>query len=266
MISPELEKRFGGVARLYGRAGLERLLRAHVCVVGVGGVGSWTVEALARSGVGAITMIDLDEVCITNVNRQLPATVETVGRPKVAVLAERIAAIHPECVVRAEQEFFTAATAGRFLAEAYAWVIDAIDVPRNKCLLIAACRERGIPVLTVGGAGGRRDATAVRVEDLGRSGHDALLRVVRRGLRQEYGFAKENGAAFGVPCIYSKEAPFFPWADGSVCAQKEEGSSLALDCASGFGAATFVTGVFGFAAAGEVVRRIALEAREEAHL
>jgi tRNA A37 threonylcarbamoyladenosine dehydratase len=266
MISLELEKRFGGVARLYGRSGLDRLLRAHVCVVGVGGVGSWTVEALARSGVGAITMIDLDEVCITNVNRQLPAMEGTVGRAKVEVLAERIAAIHPECAVRAEQEFFTASTADRFLAGSYSWVIDAIDVPRNKCLLIASCRDRGIPVLTVGGAGGRRDATAVRVEDLGRSGHDALLRVVRRGLRSDYGFPKEHGAAFGVPCVYSQESPFFPWADGSVCSRKEEGSSLALDCSSGFGAATFVTGVFGFAAAGEVVRRIALESGEEARL
>ena len=250
MIAPELERRFGGVARLYGREGLERLLRAHVCVVGV----------------GAITMIDLDEVCITNVNRQLPAMEGTVGRPKVEVLAERIVAIHPGCAVRAEQEFFTAATAARFLAACYSWVVDAIDVPKNKCLLIASCRERGIPVLTVGGAGGRRDATAVRVEDLGRSGHDALLRVVRRGLRREYGFPGEHGALFGVPCVYSQEAPFYPWADGSVCAQKEEGSSLALDCASGFGAATFVTGAFGFAAAGEVVRRIALEPTGEARL
>ncbi len=258
----EVAQRFGGMARLYGHAGLERLLRAHVCVVGVGGVGSWTVEALARSGVGSITMIDLDEVCITNINRQLPALEGTVGRPKVEVLAERIAAIHPGCVVRAEQEFFTEATAARFLAEPYTWVIDAIDVPKNKCLLIASCRERGVPVLTVGGAGGRRDATAVRVEDLAHSGHDALLRVVRRELRQDYGFPKEQATAFGVPCVYSQEAPFFPWADGSVCDRKEEGSPLMIDCASGFGAATFVTGAFGFAAAGEVVRRIAVEQPE----
>jgi tRNA threonylcarbamoyladenosine dehydratase len=255
-------QRFGGMARLYGRAGLERLLRAHVCVVGVGGVGSWTVEALARSGVGAITMIDLDEVCITNINRQLPAMDGTVGRPKVGVLAERIAAIHPGCAVRAEQEFFTEATAARFLAEPYTWVVDAIDVPKHKCLLIASCRERGVPVLTVGGAGGRRDATAVRVEDLAHSGHDALLRVVRRELRQDYGFPKEQATSFGVPCVYSQEAPFFPWSDGSVCDRKEEGSPLALDCASGFGSATFVTGAFGFAAAGEVVRRIAVDQPE----
>lgn len=250
-------QRFGGIARLYGRAGLERLLGAHVCVVGVGGVGSWTVEALARSGVGAITMIDLDEVCITNTNRQLPALESTVGRPKVAVLAERIAAIHAGCAVRAEQEFFTEATAARFLAQPYTWVVDAIDVPKNKCLLIASCKQRGLPVLTVGGAGGRRDATAVRVEDLARSGGDALLRVVRRELRQSHGFPRDQAATFGVPCVFSLEQPFFPWSDGTVCDRKEEGSSLALDCASGFGAATFVTGAFGFAAAGEVVRRIA---------
>jgi tRNA A37 threonylcarbamoyladenosine dehydratase len=256
--SMEEGQRFGGIARLYGRAGLERLGSAHVCVVGVGGVGSWTVEALARSGVGAITMIDLDEVCITNTNRQLPATGDTVGRPKVAVLEERVAAIHPGCAVRAEQEFFTEATADRFLAEPFAWVVDAIDVPKNKCLLIARCKERGIRVLTVGGAGGRRDATAVRVDDLACSGSDALLRVVRRALRQDYGFPGAQGTSFGVPCVYSRELPVFPWSDGTICARKEEGSALAMDCASGFGAATFVTGAFGFAAAGEVVRRIAL--------
>jgi tRNA A37 threonylcarbamoyladenosine dehydratase len=119
--------------------------------------------------------------------------------------------------------------------------------------------ERGIPVLTVGGAGGKRDATAVRVTDLGVSGYDPLLKVVRRDLRREHGIAVQAGQPLGIPCVVSAEKPVFPWADGGVCETKEEGSSLAMDCASGFGAATFVTGVFGFAAAGEVVRRIALE-------
>ena len=253
-------ERFGGVARLYGREGLERLSRAHVCVVGVGGVGSWTVEALARTGVGAITMIDPDDVCVTNINRQLPALDETVGRPKVAVLAERIASINTDCRVSAGQEFFSASSCERLLEPGFDWVVDAIDVPRNKCLLIAACRERAIPVLSVGGAGGRRDATLLRVADLARSGHDALLKTVRRELRERYGFARESGAEFGVPCVYSPEAPVYPWSDGSVCTVREgeaDGGRLAMDCASGFGSAIFVTGAFGFAAAGEVVRRIA---------
>jgi tRNA A37 threonylcarbamoyladenosine dehydratase len=257
------DPRFGGIARLYGRDGLERLARAHVCVVGVGGVGSWTVEALARSGVGALTLIDLDEVCITNVNRQLPALTDTVGRAKVEVLAERVGLINPECRVRAEVEFFTRQTAEKLLAQNFEWVVDAIDVPLNKCLLLAECRRRGLPVLTIGGAGGKRDGAGVRVADLGQSGHDPLLKVVRRDLRREYGFAQEPGKAMGIPCVYSQEAPVYPWASGRVCETREEGSALAMDCASGFGSATFVTGVFGFVAAGEVVRRIALAGEAE---
>lgn len=254
----DVAQRFGGVARLYGRSGLERLQKAHVCVVGVGGVGSWAVEALARTGVGEITMVDLDEVCVTNTNRQLPALTETFGQPKVAVLAERVRSINPDCVVHPEQEFFTSATAPRILSQPYDWVIDAIDVPVHKCLLIASCVQRELPVFTVGAAGGRRDATALKLSDLAHSENDVLLRVVRRELRRDHGFPKELGRSFGVPCVYSPEAPVFPWADGSVCATKEAGGPLTMDCASGFGSAIFVTGAFGFAAAGEVVRRIAL--------
>ncbi|NBV87645.1 MAG: tRNA cyclic N6-threonylcarbamoyladenosine(37) synthase TcdA, partial [Verrucomicrobia bacterium] len=133
------DPRFGGIARLYGRRGLERLGRAHVCVVGVGGVGSWTVEALARSGVGALTMVDFDEVCITNVNRQLPALTHTVGSAKVAVLAERVSQIAPHCTVHPKQFFFTADTQEAFFSTRYDWVVDAIDVPPQKCLLVAGC-------------------------------------------------------------------------------------------------------------------------------
>lgn len=256
---PAEDPRFGGIARLYGRDGLRRLSEAHVCVVGVGGVGSWTVEALARSGVGRLTLIDLDEVCITNVNRQLPAMSDTVGRPKVDVLAERIGLINPRCQVFAEQAFLTQATAARLLARSFDWVVDAIDVPVNKCLLLAECLQRGLPVLTIGGAGGKREAVGVRVADLGQSGHDPLLRVVRRDLRRVHGMACEPGKPVGIPCVFSAEAPVYPWADGRVCETRETGSTLTMDCASGFGAATFVTGVFGFVAAGEIVRRMALE-------
>jgi len=253
------DPRFGGIARLYGKRGLQRLSTAHVCVVGVGGVGSWTVEALARSGVGTITMVDFDEVCITNVNRQLPALTHTVGSAKVAVLAERVAQIAPQCAVNARQIFFTAETEESFFSARYDWVVDAIDVPAQKCLLIAGCRRRGVPVLSVGGAGGKRDGSAVRVADLALTGRDPLLKVVRRELRREHGFESVEGRGFGVPCVYSTEAPVYPWEDGEVCEVREEGGASVRDCSSGFGAATFVTGVFGFIAAGEVVRRIALD-------
>jgi tRNA A37 threonylcarbamoyladenosine dehydratase len=252
-------RRFGGVGRLFGRAGLERLSRAHVCVVGVGGVGSWTVEALARSGIGAIAMIDLDDVCVTNTNRQLPAVEGQIGRAKVEALAERVAAINPECRVTAIQQFFTATSAARLLEERYDFVVDAIDKLSNKCLLIASCRDRGLPVVTVGGAGGKRDGCAVRVADLAKSEQDELLRQVRKKLRRDYGFSRDIREDFGVPCVFSPEKPVYPWADGTACATPEPGSELTLDCASGFGTATFTTGAFGLAAAGEVVRRIALQ-------
>lgn len=253
----DFAQRFGGIARLFGIGGLARLRAAHVCVVGVGGVGSWIIEALARSGVGAVTMVDLDDVCVTNVNRQLPAHDGNIGRPKVDALAERVRLIHPECSVTAIAEFFTGASAAEFLSPRYDFVIDAIDALSNKCLLIASCRERGLPVLTIGGAGGKRDPTAVRICDLAKSVQDDLLKYVRRKLRQDYGFPRDVFADFGVACVYSPEKPAFPWADGTCSSKKEPGSALALDCASGFGAAAFVTGAFGFAAAGEVVRRIA---------
>ena len=253
------DPRFGGISRLYGRAGLDRLGAAHVCVIGVGGVGSWTVEGLVRSAVGGVTMVDLDEVCVTNTNRQLPAIDGAVGRPKVDVLQERMRAISPGCNVRAIAEFFLQSSAHRILSGGFDWVIDAIDHPAQKAFLIFECRRRGIPVLTVGGAGGRRDGTQVRVADLAKTGKDALLKTVRRDLRRDYGFAREVGVEFGIPCVYSAEPQVYPWSDGRVCEEKEgEGGTLRLDCASGFGAASFVTAAFGFAAAGEVVRRVAL--------
>jgi tRNA A37 threonylcarbamoyladenosine dehydratase len=253
------DPRFGGISRLYGRAGLERLSDAHICVIGVGGVGSWTVEGLVRSAIGGVTMVDLDEVCLTNTNRQLPAIDGAVGRPKVAVLQERMNAISPACKVRAIAEFFLEASADHVLSQGFDWVIDAIDHPAQKAFLISECKRRGIQVLTVGGAGGRRDGTQVRVADLAKTGNDALLKILRRDLRKDYGFPRNAGMEFGVPCVYSGEPQVYPWSDGRVCEEKEgDGGAMRLDCASGFGAASFVTAAFGFAAAGEVVRRVAL--------
>ncbi|MBI2511609.1 MAG: tRNA threonylcarbamoyladenosine dehydratase [Opitutae bacterium] len=256
-MNDDYVSRFGALGRLYGAAALPRLHAAHVAVVGVGGVGSWVVEALARSGVGALTLVDLDDVCVTNTNRQSHALADTVGRPKVAVLAERVRAINPECRVTAHTEFFTTQSAERLLAARYHWLVDAIDGMSNKALLIAACCERRQPVLTIGGAGGKRDATRIRVGDLGAAQGDDLLRYVRRKLRRDHGFARGEGQIYGVPCVYSNEKPVYPWADGTCATEQEPGSSLKLDCASGFGTGVFVTGAFGFAAAGEVVRQIA---------
>lgn len=250
------DPRFGGIQRLFGAAGFQRLRSAHVCVIGVGGVGSWTVEALARSGIGALTLVDFDEVCISNVNRQLHAVEGEFGKPKIEALARRIRAINPACVVRPQLAFFTPKTADEISAPRYDCVVDAIDDPRNKALLIARCRAAGVPIVTVGGAGGRRDPTAIEVADLARTSHDRLLQEVRKLLRKEHGFPRDD-QPFGVEAVFSREAPVFPQSNRSVCAAREPGMDLRLDCRSGFGTASFVTGAFGFAAAARVVQALA---------
>ncbi len=260
MMSDDYAQRFGGIGRLYGAAVLERLRAAHVCVIGVGGVGSWTVEALARSGVGALTLVDADDVCITNVNRQLPALEGMVGQPKVRVLAERVRLINPGCAVVEVAEFYTETTAAGLLAPGFDWVVDCVDRMSTKANIIHTCRELSRRVLVCGAAGGRRDGTSVRVADLGLAGQDELLRQVRRKLRRDYGWercVKKHAKAMGLPCVFSPEKPMYPRSDGTCSPEAEPGGSLRMDCASGFGAAAFVTGAFGFAAAGEIVRRIA---------
>ena len=244
--------RFSGVGRLLGLGGLARLRNAHVCVVGVGGVGSWTVEGLARSGIGAITLVDLDDVCVTNVNRQLPALDGQIGRPKVAVLAERARLINPACRVTALTEYFTAASADTLLGQPFDCVVDAIDRMSNKALLIASCVQRGLKCVTVGGAGGKRDVTQIATGDLGQAQGDDLLRLVRKKLRRDHGFARGEDNIYGVRCVYSKEQPVFPWADGVCRKTPELGGPLKLDCESGFGTAVWVTGAFGLAAVQEV--------------
>ena len=253
----DFETRFGGIARLYGRTGLARLRAAHVCVVGIGGVGTWAAEALARSGIGALTLVDLDEVCVTNINRQLHALTDTVGRAKVEVMAERIRAINPDCRVMAEQKFFNEQTAAELLAPKFDFVLDAIDNVPNKVLLLVGCRNKNLPVIACGGAGGRRDLTSVRLGDLSKASHDKLLSEVRRRLRKDHQFPAEH-SAMGVPCVYSVEKTVYPQPDGSVCLKRataEEGTKL--NCDGGLGSATFVTGAFGFAAAGWAVQKIA---------
>ncbi len=245
-------KRFGGLGRLYGKTGLDRLRQSHVCVVGIGGVGSWAVEALARSGIGELTLIDMDDVCISNVNRQLPALNGNLGRPKVEAMAERVNAINPDCKVHPMQSFFLKSNAEELLANPYDFVVDAIDALALKTLLIAMCRQRGLRVVVTGGAGGRRDPTRIQVTDLAFSSNCSLLQEVRRGLRRHHGFPRGD-VPFGIEAVFSREAPVYPQNDGTVCAARPEDPDLRLDCNSGFGTASFVTGAFGLTAASRVV-------------
>ena len=260
MGASDYEFRFGGVARLYGAAALLRLRTAHVMIVGIGGVGSWAVEALARTGIGTLTLVDLDEVCVSNVNRQVPALDGQIGRSKVEVMSERVRAIAPDCRVIPAVEFYTELSEIRLLPESGPRpnvVIDALDAVANKVRLIARCHRFGVPTVVCGGAGGRRDPTQVRISDLAQVTHDPLSSEVRKRLRKEYGFPRDN-RPFGLDCVWSTEPPVFPQKDGTVCpgaeAAKEPGESRRLNCDWGFGSAAFVTGAFGFAAAARAVR------------
>lgn len=251
------KERFGGLERLYGRGAVEKLAGAHVTVIGLGGVGSWIVEALARSAIGRITMVDMDDVCITNTNRQLPAMDGEYGRPKIDVLAERVARINPACVVTPHYAFLIEGNVEELIHANSGYIVDAVDRMTPKALIIARGREAGLEVLTIGGAGGRRDPTRVRVGDLGATSGDMLLKLVRKKLRRAHGWAPGKGHHMGVTAVYSSEQQVYPWENGEVCNTAEPGTNLHMDCASGFGAASFVTGAFGFAAAGHIVARAA---------
>lgn len=252
-----VDQRFGGIARLYGSEGLTHLQNAHVAVVGVGGVGSWAAEALARTGVGEISLFDLDDVCITNVNRQLHALTDTVGQMKVEVMAQRIAQINPNCSVHAVSDFVTRETMAQYITDEFDAVLDCIDSVAAKAALIAWCKRRKIQIVTTGGAGGQIDPTQIQVTDLNKTYNDPLAAKVRSTLRRDYGFSRTPGRHYSVPCVFSTEQLRYPKPDGGVCQSKSfVGEGVKLDCTGGFGAVTMVTASFGLAAAAKAVEKI----------
>jgi len=250
-------QRFGGTARLYGHSELASLNTSNVCVVGIGGVGSWSAEALARSGVGHITLIDLDDVCLTNTNRQIHALTDTVGQSKVAVMGHRIRQINPACTVTEVEDFVTADNVRQYITGEFDAVIEATDSIRAKASIIYCCKRNKIPVVTVGGAGGQIDPGQITRGDLAKTIQDPLAAKLRNELRRNYGFSKNTSRRFGVECIYSTEQLRYPQPDGSVCFNKsamENGTRL--DCAGGFGASVMVTATFGMMAAASVVNKL----------
>ncbi|PIE41449.1 MAG: tRNA cyclic N6-threonylcarbamoyladenosine(37) synthase TcdA [Gammaproteobacteria bacterium] len=257
MSDSAYQDRFGGIGRLYGQQALTVLKSAHVCVVGIGGVGSWAVEALARSGVGAITLIDMDDICVTNTNRQVHTQVNTIGELKVEAMAQRVRAINPECRVNPVMDFITRDNMPEYLTTDLDFVVDCIDSVASKAAMIGYCRRHKIKIITTGAAGGQLDPTQVTVGDLNKTFNDPLARKVRSMLRRHYGFSRNPKRTYSIPCVYSQEQLKYPKPDGSVCQQKSvmEGSTR-LDCASGFGAATMVTATFGFAAASKVIEKL----------
>ncbi len=271
----DYERRFGGIARLYGDAALAAFRRAHVCVIGVGGVGSWAVEALARTAIGKITMIDLDHLAESNVNRQIHALSDTLGMAKVGALRARIAQINPYCEVTEVEEFIDPDNVASLLPPGhYDYVIDAIDNAKAKVALIVHCRQHRIPLVTIGSAGGQTDPTRIAVCDLSRTEQEPLLARVRKRLRAAHGFPRDRRHKFHIDAVWSSEplrqpevcAPDEPAADDDAASASGDHTGHAahmgtagitgINCA-GYGSAVVVTASFGFVAAGHVLRKLA---------
>lgn len=258
----DFARRFGGVSRLYGTDGLKKLQSSHICVIGIGGVGSWAAEALARNAVGTITLIDLDNIAESNVNRQLHAVDGAFGKAKVTAMRERIHSINPLATVHEIEDFVTLENANTMLNRNYDGIVDCIDDAKAKMAIVAFCKSNNIPLVTTGGAGGRLDPTRIRQADLSMVTGDRLLAKVRNGLRRDYAFpkgddsknktSKPKASLFGITAIYSDENVIQP---NRTCETDAEAAVTGLNCA-GYGSSVCVTAPFGFAAAAALLSKI----------
>jgi tRNA A37 threonylcarbamoyladenosine dehydratase len=264
-----LHRRFDRMGRLVGDENMKRLFKSHVMVIGLGGVGSWSAESLARSGVGKITLVDFDEICITNANRQLHALQGLVGQKKASVMAERLRKINPQAEVQAEILFYNHENSDKILSHKPDFIVDAIDNLTAKCNLLSTVKKLGIPIITSGGASARMDPTQIRICDLSETHTDPLAHQVRKILRQEYGFS--NKEKFGIPCVFSAEETLMP-----MELKYDKGEGFKCVCPQGlnnlhscdkrsliYGTASFVTGAFGLAAASWIVKNIIKEVPKE---
>jgi len=252
----DYNNRFGGIARLYGKEGFDKIKHAHICVIGVGGVGSWAAESLARSGIGTITLIDHDDIAESNINRQIHSLSSTINTSKVDTMAARIRQINPECTVHVIDDFITESNCQKYLSKDYSYVIDAIDSIKFKCAIIYYCKRNKIPVITTGGAGGLTDPTQISVADLAKTWNDPLAAKVRSQLRYQYNYTKNPKRSFGIKCVFSTQQQRYPKEDGSVDYAKPGVKGVNLDCSMGFGSATQVTASFGFVAAAKAIEAI----------
>ena len=256
MLDQNYLNRFQGLARIYGESALEKLHHASFCIVGVGGVGSWAAEAAARSGIGAITLIDHDDIDISNTNRQLHTLESTIGQSKVETLRERILQINPDCHCTAIDDLVTRGSIDKFYLEQYDYVIDAIDNATHKLSLVHHCRRFKIPVVSTGGAGGQTDPSQIEIADMTQTYNDPLLAKVRANLRHQVGYTRNPKRRFGIDCVFSTEQPLYPTEDGEVSHAKPVMSERAtLDCATGLGSFVGVTASFGFTAVAHAIRK-----------
>ncbi|MEY3017241.1 MAG: hypothetical protein RL336_376 [Pseudomonadota bacterium] len=246
--------RFGGIARLYGTQGLQHLNEAHFLVVGIGGVGTWAAEALARSGVGTITLADLDDICVTNINRQAHALQSTIGQSKTEVMAARLRDINPAITVHLLDDFIDPQNVRDYIDTRYDVILDCADTAHSKTAIIATAKYQKQLVVTVGSAGGKRDPRLITSNDLNKTVNDPLLAKVRSQLRRFHNYSRNPKRSFQVEAVYSAEHMVYPNDDGGVCSTKNfsEGET-ALNCSGGFGSSTMITGCFGFHAASRAI-------------
>lgn len=246
---------FAGIERLYGKEAYALIKNMHVCVIGIGGVGSWVVEALARSAVGKITMIDFDTIEASNINRQIHALSSNINKKKCSAMQERVKQINPDCDVNIIDDFITMENMRELLNRDYDYVVDAIDSIKFKAGLIYHCKRNKIPVITTGGAGGLTDPSVIQVVDLSKTYNDALAAKVRSTLRDQYNFSRNPKRSFRVDCVFSSQQQLYPKDDGSVGHDKPGIHGVSLDCRFGYGAASFVTGTFGFIATAHIIKK-----------
>lgn len=249
------EDAFAGIGRLYGTEAYALIRNMHVCIIGIGGVGSWVVEALARSAVGKITLIDYDTIALSNMNRQLHTLSSTIEKKKCDAMLERVKQINPDCEVNIIDDFITLDNMSDLISEDYDYVVDAIDSIKFKAGLIYHCRRNKVPVITTGGAGGLTDPSVIKVVDLSKTYNDALAAKVRSTLRDQYNFPKNTKRSFRVDCVFSSQQQLYPKEDGSVSHKKPGVHGVSLDCRFGYGAASFVTGAFGFIAVAHLIKK-----------
>lgn len=243
----DINRRFGGVESLYGENAIETFMKSHVIVIGIGGVGSWVAEALARNAIGELTLIDMDVVAESNINRQLPALSSTLGKNKIDVMAERIHEINPKCKVNLIDDFVSEDNLAEMIDDNADYVIDCIDNSRVKAALIAWCKRRKIKIVTLGGAGGQTDPSLIKTADLSKTEHDPLLSKTRKLLRQNYGFSSNTKRRFAITCVYSTEHLTRP---------VQQSGTAALSCAGGLGSSVMVTASFGFIAVALVLKKL----------
>ncbi|MBL7003345.1 MAG: tRNA cyclic N6-threonylcarbamoyladenosine(37) synthase TcdA [Gammaproteobacteria bacterium] len=256
MHSEQYLQSFDGLTRIFGSDALGYLNKASFCIIGIGGVGSWCAEAAARSGIGHITLIDHDNIELSNINRQCHTTIENCGQSKVDAMQQRILLINSECDVTVIDDLVTHANLDKFELEQFDYVIDAIDHVTYKTALIHFCRRNKIPLITTGGAGGLTDPSKIGFSDLTKTTNDPLLAKVRSNLRYQYHYSRNPKRSYGIDCVYSTQQSLYPTSEGKISYEKPTmDSAKTLDCATGLGSFVAVTASFGFAAIARAITK-----------